>query len=54
MCDPAVSVIVRTLNVYGWFAAGWRRNGSRPGGSGRKFVRNERLPPEKLENASRV
>ena len=54
MCDPAISVTVRTLSVYGWFAAGWPRNGSEHIGNGRKFVKTEHLPPEKLANASRV
>ena len=54
MCDPAISVTVRTLSVCGWFAAGWPRNGSEHIGNGRKFVKTERLPREKLANASRV
>ena len=54
MCDPVISVTVRTLNVYGWFIAGRRRNGSECVGNGRKFVRDVRLPPEKLASASRV
>jgi hypothetical protein len=54
MCDLAISVTVSTLSVCGWFAAGWPRNGSRSGVCGRKFVRSERLPPEKLVIASRV
>jgi hypothetical protein len=44
MRDPAISVTVRTRSVCGWFAAG----------NDRKFVRSERLPPEKLVIASRV
>ena len=54
MCDPAISVIVRTRSVYGWFIAGRRRNGSGCVGNGRKFVRNERLPPEKLASVNRL
>lgn len=54
MCDPAISVTVRTLSVCGWFAAGWPRNGSEHIGNGRKFVKTERLPREKPANASRV
>ena len=50
----AISVTVRTLTVCGWYDAGKQRNGSGSVGSGRKFVRNERLPPEKLVIASRV
>jgi len=53
MYDPAISVIVRPRSVYGWFIAGRRRNGSECGGSGRKFVRSERLAPEKLASVSR-
>ena len=54
MCDPAISVIVRTLSVCDKFAAGWPRNGSGCGGNDRKFVKTERLPREKLANASRA
>jgi hypothetical protein len=54
MCDPAISVTVRTRSVYGWFIAGRRRNGSECVGNGRKFASIERLPPEKLATASRV
>ena len=54
MCDPAISAAVRTLSVCGRCAAGWPRNGSEHIGNGRKFVKTERLPREKLANASRV
>jgi hypothetical protein len=54
MRDPAISVTVRTRSVCGWFAAGRRRNGSKCGGNDRKFVRSERLPPEKFASVSRV
>ena len=54
MCDPAISATVRTLSVCGRCAAGWPRNGSEHIGNGRKFVKTERLPREKLANASRA
>ena len=54
MCDPAISVIVRTLSVCDRCAAGWPRNGSEYVGNDRKFVKTERLPREKFANASRV
>ena len=54
MCDPAISATVRTLSVCDRFAAGWPRNGSEHIGNGRKFVKAERLPREKLANASRA
>ena len=54
MCDPAISVTVRTRSVCGWFIAGRRRNGSECVGNGRKFVRSERLPPEKRASVNRV
>ena len=54
MCDPAISATVRTLSACDKFAAGRQRNGSECGGNDRKFVKNERLPPEKFANASRV
>ena len=54
MCDPAISVTVRIRSVCGWFDAGRPRNGSGCVGDGRKFVKIERLPQEKLATASRV
>ena len=54
MCDPAISATVRTLSVCDRFAAGWPRNGSEHIGNDRKFVKTERLPPEKLASLSRV
>jgi hypothetical protein len=54
MCDPAISVTVRTPSVCEWFAAGRRRNDSEYVGNGPKFVRSERLPPKKFANASHV
>ena len=54
MCDPAISVTVRTRSVCDRCIAGRRRNGSESGGNDRKFVRNERLPPEKRESVNRV
>ena len=54
MCDPAISVTVRTQSAYGWFDAGRPRNGSGFVDNGRKFAKNERLPREKFANASRV
>ena len=54
MCDPAISVTVRTRSACDRCAAGWPRNGSEHIGNGRKFVKTERLPREKLANASRA
>ena len=54
MCDPAISATVRTRSVCDRFAAGWPRNGSEHIGNGRKFAKTERLPREKLANASRA
>ena len=54
MCDPAISVIVRTRSVCDRCIGGRLRNGSECGGNGLKFVRSERPPPEKLAIANRV